>query len=247
MIQNNVGNLEEHTEYFKYCNKWREKVYSWKTATPPIPITWDMFKIHFNKARTQIDNNPTGKHDMKINEVEAELATLREANTKFGMALVQQVQKIKQQADDISVLTYQANSAIVTPPVAQPSLSVAATSPAQPTPEMMQQLYAMMQQYPSNGTGNCVGGRGRDCENRNGTGTGTGGRSYRARNDLGNGQRSVRRYSGSNNYCWSCGFDIKHNSENCEYQKEGHNPSATIANQMGGSDANCFHYLMNQS
>ena len=64
-----------------------------------------MFKSHFNKARTQIENNPTGKHAMKINEVEAELATLREANTKFGMALVQQVQKTKQQANDIYVLT----------------------------------------------------------------------------------------------------------------------------------------------
>ena len=55
---------------------------------------------------------------MKINEVEAELATLREDNTKLGMALVQQVQKTKQQANDISVLTEQANSKIVTPPVA---------------------------------------------------------------------------------------------------------------------------------
>ena len=54
-----------------------------------------MFKSHFNKSRTQIDNNPTGKHAMKINEVEAEVATLREGNTKFGMALVQQVQKTK--------------------------------------------------------------------------------------------------------------------------------------------------------
>ena len=73
-----------------------------------------MFKSHFNKARTQIDNNSTGKHAMKINEVEAELATLCEANKKFGMELVQQVHKTvqqvhksKQQADDISVLTEQ--------------------------------------------------------------------------------------------------------------------------------------------
>ena len=93
-----------------------------------------MFKSHFNKARTNIDNNPTGNHAIKINEVEAELATLREANKKFGMSLVQQVQKTKQQADDISVLTEQANSVIVTPPVAQPALSAAITSPAQPTP-----------------------------------------------------------------------------------------------------------------
>ena len=87
-----------------------------------------MFKSHFNKARTQIDNNPTGKHAMKINEVEAELATLREANKKFGMVLVQQVQKTKQHANYISVLTEQANSAIVTTPVAQLALSVAAPS-----------------------------------------------------------------------------------------------------------------------
>ena len=137
MIRNAVGNLEEHADYFKYCTKWREKVYSWKTVTPLISFTWDMFKSRFNKARTQIDNNPTGKHAMKINEVEAELATLHEANTKFSMALVQQVHKTKQQADDISVLTEQANSAIVTPSVAQPELSAAATSPAQATPEMM--------------------------------------------------------------------------------------------------------------
>ena len=68
------------------------------------------------------------------------LATLREANTKFGMALVQQVKKTKQQADDISLLTEHTNSTIVTPPVAQPALSAAATAPAQPTPEMMQQV-----------------------------------------------------------------------------------------------------------
>ena len=52
MIRNTVGNLEEHADYFNYCTKWREKVDSWKNATPPIPVTWDMFKSHFNKART---------------------------------------------------------------------------------------------------------------------------------------------------------------------------------------------------
>ena len=96
------------------------------------------------------------------------------------MALVQQLQKTKQQANDISVLTEQANSAIVTPPVAQPALSAAATAPAQPTPEMMQQVYAMMQQYPSNVTGNHGGGRSRDRDNRNVTGTVTCGRGGRA-------------------------------------------------------------------
>ena len=126
-------------------------------------------------------------------------------------------------------------------------VTVAATSPAQPTSEIMQHMYAMMQQYRSNGNGNRDGGIGHDRDNRNGTGTETSGRGGRARNDLVNGQRSVCCYSGSNNYCWSCGFDIKHNSENCGYKKEGHNPSATITNQMGGSDTNCFHYFMNQN
>ena len=54
--------------------------------------------------------------------------------------------KYRKKADDISVLTEQENSAIVTPPVAQPSLSAAATAPAQPMPDMMQKVYATMQQ-----------------------------------------------------------------------------------------------------
>ena len=55
------------------------------------------------------------------------------------MTLVQKVQK-KLQADDIYMLTEQANSAIVTPPVAHPALSVVATAPEQPTQEMMQRV-----------------------------------------------------------------------------------------------------------
>ena len=81
---------------------------------------------------------------------------------------------------DVVVVLTSANSAIVTHPVAQPALSKAATAPAQPTPEMMQPFYTMMQQYPSNVTGNRGGGRGSDRDNRNGTGTGTGGRGGRA-------------------------------------------------------------------
>ena len=60
------------------------------------------------------------------------------------MSLVQQVQKKTQQAGDISVLTEISSYAIVTSPVARPSLSAAATAPAQPTPDMMQQFYATM-------------------------------------------------------------------------------------------------------
>ena len=44
------------------------------------------------------------------------------------------------------MLTEEANYEIVTSPVAQPTLSAAATAPAQPAPEIMQQFYAMMQQ-----------------------------------------------------------------------------------------------------
>ena len=57
----------------------------------------------------------------------------------------------------------------------------------------------MMQQYPINGTSNRGGRRGRDRDNRNGTETGTSEGGGRAQNNLINGQRSVRCYSGSNN------------------------------------------------
>ena len=61
-------------------------------------------------------------------------------------------------------------------------------------------------------------------------------------NDLGGGQQTVRRYPLLNNYCHSCGFDVKHDSPTCPYKQPGHKDCAIITNRMGGSSRNCFHF-----
>ena len=67
-------------------------------------------------------------------------------------------------------------------------------------------------------------------------------------NDLGEGQRSKRRYPDSTNYCPSCGYDIKptHTSVTCTNQKSFHNKAATIDNCMGGVSTNCHFITANK-
>ena len=63
-------------------------------------------------------------------------------------------------------------------------------------------------------------------------------------NDLGNGQRSKRRYPESTSYCPSHGYDIKldHRAVTCSNRKEFHKEEATITHRMGGVPTNChFH------
>ena len=53
------------------------------------------------------------------------------------------------------------------------------------------------------------------------------------------GTRSCRRWD-NDNYCWTCGFDIKHCSMTCVYIKDeaNHKKEATADNTMGGSQRN---------
>jgi hypothetical protein len=53
------------------------------------------------------------------------------------------------------------------------------------------------------------------------------------------GIRNTRRWD-NDNYCWTCGFDIKHNSMTCQYitEPEKHQKEATATNTMNGSTRN---------
>ena len=53
------------------------------------------------------------------------------------------------------------------------------------------------------------------------------------------GTRNTRRWD-NDNYCWTCGFDIKHNSMTCQYitEPEKHQKQATATNTMNGSTRN---------
>jgi hypothetical protein len=76
---------------------------------------------------------------------------------------------------------------------------------------------------------------------RQNSGRGSGYRSRGSNNFPRNndGVRTTRRWD-NDNYCWTCGYDIKHTSNNCKYIKDttNHKKEATATNTMGGSNRN---------
>jgi hypothetical protein len=64
-----------------------------------------------------------------------------------------------------------------------------------------------------------------------------GGQSFPANGK--DGTRLARRWD-NDNYCWTCGFDIKHTSETCKYIKDkvNHKKEATATNTMNGYSRN---------
>jgi hypothetical protein len=64
-----------------------------------------------------------------------------------------------------------------------------------------------------------------------------GGQSFPANEK--DGIRPTRRWD-NDNYCWTCGFDIKHDSMTCKYIKDtaNHKKEATSTNAMIGSIRN---------
>jgi hypothetical protein len=79
----------------------------------------------------------------------------------------------------------------------------------------------------------------------NGSNGGTGRGQYRkagGQNFPANGKdgtRITRRWD-NDNYCWTCGYNIKHTSETCKYIKDtvNHKKEATATNTMNGSSRN---------
>jgi hypothetical protein len=49
--------------------------------------------------------------------------------------------------------------------------------------------------------------------------------------------KNTKFYSGSDTYCWSCGFDVSkvHDSDTCSYKLQGHQDTATGADTKGGT------------
>ena len=61
-------------------------------------------------------------------------------------------------------------------------------------------------------------------------------------------ERSVRRYPDSTMWCWSCGFDLMHETKDCRHPKPGHKKDAKWNNRTclptDGSQRNC-HFIIN--
>jgi hypothetical protein len=70
-----------------------------------------------------------------------------------------------------------------------------------------------------------------------GSGRGAGGKSRSRSDGPRNCTKNTKLYSSSNNYCWSCGFDVSkiHVSNTCGYKLPGHQDTATGADTKGGT------------
>ncbi|OEU17011.1 hypothetical protein FRACYDRAFT_239612 [Fragilariopsis cylindrus CCMP1102] len=233
VMRNAYATFEKNIDLKDACREWNRGTFT----------TWEDMRKHFSK---EIQMNKTDPAIMKRTELaNAVLAQNREdenAQRQASEVLVLQTQKIQELEARIEQQQL-ANSATNQVPGRIPaSISTgssngsaggsSATSTV--TKEEMMQMFAQFTQNNNQSEGNA--GTAKKKKNKFGT-------EY-IRNDLGNGERSKRRYPDSTNYCPSCGYDIKptHTPGTCTNRKACHNEAATLANKMGGVTTNC-HFV----
>lgn len=235
LIRKALAEFKKHANLSSSWRKWQKKATERANMPAPQlpPHTWQEFKTFFLTEFQQIKGLADSTGNNLANAVKAELAPLREENEALANATLAQQTALDDLREQVAALTNQANAA------ASPAPAPAPAPPASPAPpQNINEFFEQLLQQ--RGVG---GGRGRGRGRGNGRGNGRA-----RRNDLGDGQRSVRRYD-NNNYCWTHGFDIapSHTSDNCPAPADGHCRQATIEDRRGGSTRNVFHYFMNQS
>ena len=185
----------------------------------PANNTWINFKIFF---RQQYD-------DLK------EVGELTIANTQFSHAnLVSQIVDAVQESIANAEPTQPPIVTSIPPPTLSPSptftptANIATAPPAlsnDPMAALIQQIMLM-----NNNLVNSLNQSGRSTRGGGGRGRG-GGSRYHRRGGRGRGRESRPR---TMRYCWTCGWTY-HDGAHCRTPAEGHEPTATIYNRMGGS------------
>ena len=215
LIRHGLNQFKEHIDL-------KLDVRSWKLLTR-AEKTWSRFKTHFTKA---------------INDNKNDTGTLK----AIGMAnaVKHQIEQGKENQKLLAQATFEANARIDE----LEKQALMASTQQQPQKETAfvvddrsQQIIALTNrlnelELNKSGSGNGGGGGGK-------------GGGYRALGSNGfpkngkDGTRSCRRWD-NDEYCWACGFDIKHNSMTCKYIKDeaAHKKEATATNTMGGSTRN---------
>jgi hypothetical protein len=185
--------------------------------------TWKKFKSHLTKA---------------INDNRNDLSTLKAVG--IANAVKEQVNQNKENQQLLAQATDEANDKIEQLEKQQAQL-YAALMAKQPQPQPQLQplqdntattikaLTDKINRLESASSGG----------NRGGGGGGSRGGQNNYPSNGKDGIRTTRRWC-NDNYCWTCGFGIKHNSMTCQYIKEPikHQKQATATNTMGGSTRN---------
>ena len=181
--------------------------------------TWDNFKTHFRRAHIELRETSSDT-----------LQALQQAN--IAQKLIEVI---------VHLIPPPAGTTTQVPPAEAPSLADTATSSltdlnafsvtnssATIIPSLIQQIgtmQTMMTNMQSSMCGNTVpGGRGRRCMQ---------GRGARQ----GGAQRGRRNPAHQTHYCWTHGMCM-HNGAQCSAPAEGHEPTATVANRLQGSNRN---------
>ena len=217
LIRHGLNQFKEHIDL-------RLDVKTWKQL-PQTDKTWKKFKSHFTKA---------------INDNKSDAGTLNAIG--IANAVKEQVDQDKENLRILAQATMETNERIdlLEKQIAQLCAALMAKQPHQQQPPLQDTTAAAIKALTDKIIRLESGSGGR------GSGGNRGGRrGYRElgsanfpRNNDG-GTRMTRRWD-NDNYCWTCGFDIKHTSMTCTYFKNPatHNKEATATNTMGGSTRN---------
>jgi hypothetical protein len=216
LIRHGLNQFKEHIDL-------RYDIKAWKKYDR-ADKTWKKFKSHFTKA---------------INDNRNDLSTLKQVG--IANAVKEQVNQNKENQQLLAQATDEANDKIEQLEKQQAQLYAAlmAKQP-QPQPRPLQDNTAATIKALTDKINRLEAGGG---STKRGGGSISQGNGKRHKGWLlPNGQdgtRNTRRWD-NDNYCWTCGFDIKHNSMTCQYIKEPekHQKQATATNTMNGSTRN---------
>lgn len=219
LIRQAISEFNKHADLHQALDEWKRK--------DPVDKTWDNLKTHITKAVvTFTKRSSTLKSIGIVSQVQEQITSNKENTEVVAQVQLEQARTIAELREEIKKLKEQRANAVQG---AQTRLPLQEISPIQTLSQEALQgaLGALLQMH--------QGGICKPVPKSGG--------KRPPRNDLPNGERSVRRYPGSKAYCWSCGYDLSedHTSATCKWKKPGHKDNATFENKMGGSTRNCFH------
>jgi hypothetical protein len=218
LIRHGLNQFKEHIDL-------RYDIKAWKKLDR-ADKSWKKFKSHFTKA---------------INDNRNDMGTLKQLG--IANAVKEQVNQNKENQQLLAQATDEANDKIEQLEKQQAQLYAAlmAKQP-QPQPQPLQDNTAATIKALTDKINRLESG---NTSTKRGSGGGGGSQGGGKRHKgwlLPNGKdgiRNTRRWD-NDNYCWTCGFDIKHNSMTCQYitEPDKHQKQATATNTMNGSTRN---------
>ena len=211
LIRHGLNQFKEHLDLKLDVRTWKQLSRTDKT--------WKKFKSHFTKA---INDNRSDTGTLKAigiaNAVKEQVDQNKENQRILAQATVETNDKIEQ----LEKQTAQLYAALMAKQPQQTPLQDTTAATIKALTDKINRLES-----------------GKSGKENNGKTSGyrtLGSNSFPRNKD---GIRTSRRWD-NDNYCWTCGFDIMHTSENCKYIKDAtaHKKEATANNPMGGSTRN---------